>query len=298
MAPPAAVNTQHSHSYLTDSLPREIRDQIYEYVLVFDVKLLRPFWDHVDPNGKLCKHGAAQLSESHWTYLSERMPSFGRADRDTVLSNRKRVPIDLLLVNRRMNTEATRIFLGKNLFTLHPLDLALRHLALPIFNPVELSLMTNVILQLEMGGFHHVCGRPPLNGHVIGPFIKSLKGRTNVKILEIVISHICMFPHDCETEFLKVMSPFAHIRNIKSVAFILLDKRLLLRGREKDFTWSDAIVDSTTFRGSKKIQPFLDNLIKQMTAPASVCDSDPDVGAGSEDCLSIGIKALEFLETT
>ena len=60
-----------------------------------------------------------------------------------------------------------------------------------------------------------------MNGYVIELFVESLKGRANVKKLEVFVRPSCIILYNREREFQKVMSSFTKLRNIKSVAFIL-----------------------------------------------------------------------------
>ena len=288
MAPPAAVNIHHSHSYLTDSLPQEIRDKIYEYVLVFDVNLFRPVWDLFDSHGRGLKQvPVAKFSEQEWMDLED---IINWRDRD----NRKTVPIDLLLVNRRINTEATRIFFGKNMFTLNTVHLLAYHSASPIFNPAELFLMTNIKLMLPLASFSTRREHPPLNDYVIELFVKSLKGRANIKKLEVVVSQSRQAIVGCDMKFQKAMGSFAKLRNIKSVAFILRNV-VPYEDIPKSPAWA-FIAFAFTSQSIENIEPFLNKLAKQMTAPASVGDWDPDIVADSEDGLSIKTETLQLPE--
>jgi len=161
MASQAAANTPQSSCALTDSLPQEIRDEIYEYVLVFGVNLARPFWAHSHPRHEICKDAKATEPFKPLWFYSDGPQASEKRTRNVVLSASRVMPFNLLLVSRRINMEASRIFYGKNQFTLRPINLMTRCTASPTVSHDKLSLMTTIKLILPLESLELLKKRHP-----------------------------------------------------------------------------------------------------------------------------------------
>lgn len=217
---------------LLDRLPREIRDRIYEYVLIYDthrlMRLIHVSEDDIFPHGEKYNRARKEVNSEPPQIL--RMRRFEKIFRGgseditrEVLHSDTTVRVDLLRANKQIYAEASETFFGKNRFLLHMENIRpYGRFRKSLIREPHLSLMKDLKLELPWKGFETYRSSDFYNGNVtaIKVLVEAWRGRTGIKNLEVEIrpsGNDYSGPQFAAT-FESTMDLFQRVQNVKSVA--------------------------------------------------------------------------------